>query len=165
MTAALYSRHAAASPASAPRPGTAPPRRAAPPLRVVGPAPRRRRRRGRLVTVLVSAAVLVSLFGLVASHVMLTQGQFRLDTLRTRTASEQARYERLRLKVAELESPSRIVATAQERLGMVPPHSVTYLSPTGAVSAPAGDAGEGEDESTAQEDDYSRVKRSLASGQ
>lgn len=114
---------------------------------------------------LVSVSVLLSLFGLVASHVMLTQGQFRLDTLRTKTASEQARYERLRLKVAELESPSRIVATAQERLGMVPPPSVTYLSPTGAVSAAVSDPDEGEDESAAQEDDYSRVKRSLASGQ
>lgn len=114
---------------------------------------------------LISVAVLVSLFGLVASHVMLTQGQFRLDTLRTRTASEQARYERLRLKVAELESPSRIVATAQERLGMVPPPSVTYLSPTGAASAPPSQEDGAEDESTAEEDDYSRIKRSLASGQ
>lgn len=113
----------------------------------------------------VSVGVLVSLFGLVASHVMLTQGQFRLDTLRARTATEQDRYERLRLKVAELESPSRIVAAAQERLGMVSPPSVTYLSPTGAVSAAASDADDDEDQSAAQEDDYSRVKRSLASGQ
>lgn len=108
--------------------------------------------------------VLVSLFGLVASHVMLTQGQFRLDVLRARAASEQSRYERLRLKVAELESPSRIVAAAQERLGMVPPPSVTYLSPTGAVSAPADGSDDRDQGSAAEEDDYSRVKRSLASG-
>ena len=164
MTAPLSSRQARATPASSPRPGSRPPPRTAPPLRVVRPVPRRRRR-ARLVTVLVFMAVLVSLFGLVASHVMLTQGQFRLDTLRTRTASEQARYERLRLKVAELESPSRIVATAQERLGMVPPPSVTYLSPTGAVSSAPDERDEIEEESAAEEDDYSRVKRSLASGQ
>lgn len=114
---------------------------------------------------LVSLAVLVSLLGLVASHVVLTQGQFRLDVLRTRTASEQERYERLRLKVAELESPSRIVAAAQERLGMVPPPSVTYLSPTGAASGTHDQHGGTEEESAAEEDDYSRVKRSLASGQ
>ena len=103
MTAPLSSRQAhAASPATAPRPGSAPVRRGAPPLRVVGPVPRRRRSRGRLVTLLVSMGVLIGLFGLVASHVMLTQGQFRLDTLRARTATEQARYERLRLKVATM---------------------------------------------------------------
>lgn len=164
MTAPLSSRQARATPASSPRPGSTPARRTAPPLRVVRPVPRRRRR-ARLVTVLVSMAVLVSLFGLVASHVMLTQGQFRLDTLRTRTASEQARYERLRLEVAELESPSRIVATAQERLGMVPPPSVTYLSPSGAVSSAPDEHDQTEEESAAEEDDYSRVKRSLASGQ
>lgn len=164
MTAPLSSRHTAGAPAPAPRPGPVPGRGAVPPLRVVRPVPRRRRRR-RLVTLFVSVGVLVSLFGLVAAHVMLTQGQFRLDALQARTATEQARYERLRLKVAELESPSRIVATAQERLGMVPPPSVTYLSPTGAVSAAVSGADEGEDQSAAQEDDYSRVKRSLASGQ
>lgn len=165
MTAPLSSRHGAAAPASTALPASAPARRTTPPLRVVRPAPHRRRGRGRLVTLLVSVGVLVGLFGLVASHVMLTQGQFRLDSLRARTASEQARYERLRLKVAELESPSRIVATAQERLGMVPPPTVTYLSPTGAVSAAVADRDEGQDESAAQEDDYSRIKRSLASGQ
>lgn len=166
MTAPLSNRQASASPASTaphPRPASAP-NAAPPPLRVVRPAPRRRPRRARVVTALVAVAVLVGLFGLVASHVMLTQGQFRLDGLRARAATEQARYERLRLKVAELESPSRIVATAQERLGMVPPPSVTYLSPTGAVSAPAEESDDDEGESTA-EDDYSQVKRSLASGQ
>ncbi|HVE45576.1 MAG TPA: hypothetical protein VNA57_02350 [Acidimicrobiales bacterium] len=166
MTAPLSNRRSGASPATTaphPRPASAP-NPAPPPLRVVRPAPSRRPRRARVVTVLVAVGVLLGLFGLVASHVMLTQGQFRLDGLRARAAIEQARYERLRLKVAELESPSRIVATAQERLGMVPPPSVTYLSPTGAVSAPAEEPDGDEGESTA-EDDYARVKRSLASGQ
>ncbi|MEO7837438.1 MAG: hypothetical protein ABIS21_07340 [Acidimicrobiales bacterium] len=115
------------------------------------------------MTALVSVAVVASLFGLVASHVMLTQGQFRLDRLRARAATEQSRYERLRLQVAELESPSRIVASAQERLGMVPPQSVIYLSPAGAVSAPAGGSAAGGSESAAEADSYARVKRSLAS--
>ena len=168
MTAPLSTRRSAAAPAPRSRPAP----RTSPPLHVVRPAPRRRR--ARLVTFLVSLAVVVSLFGLVASHVMLTQGQFRLEGLRSRASAEQARYERLRLQVAELESPSRIVATAQERLGMVPPPSVTYLSPTGAVSTTAGpgeadgarnakDADKGGNESAVEEDGYARVKRSLAS--
>lgn len=86
------------------------------------------------MSALVAAAVVITVFALVASHVVLAQGQFRLERLKARAAVEEARHERLRLHVAELESPSRIVAAAQERLGMVPPPSVTYLSPTGASS-------------------------------
>jgi cell division protein FtsL len=146
--------------ADAPTPVSHPAPRTPPPLRVVRPAPRRRR--ARLLTVLVSIVVMASLFGLVASHVLLTQGQFRLDRLRSRAAAEQARYERLRLQVAELESPSRVVATAQERLGMVPPPTVTYLSPTGAVSASEEEREAGGNRSAAEDDEYARVKRSLA---
>ena len=111
---------------------------------------------------LLVAGVVAGLFALVASHVVLTQGQFRLDRLRSRATAEEARYQRLRLQVAELESPSRIVATAQERLGMVPPPSVTYLSPTGATSGPAAASPPPGPESAAGDDDYARVKRSLA---
>lgn len=90
-----------------------------------------RRRRARVVAVMASIVVAAALFGLVAANVVLTQHQFALETLEEKAAAEQARYERLRLQVAELEAPERIVATAQERLGMVPPATVTYLSPTG----------------------------------
>jgi cell division protein FtsL len=76
------------------------------------------------------------MFGIVSLHVALTQGQFRLERLEARADAQQTRYERLRLQVAELESPDRIVAVAQERLGMVPPPGVTYLSPSGAVTDP-----------------------------
>ncbi|MDP9072231.1 MAG: hypothetical protein M3N68_13310 [Actinomycetota bacterium] len=120
-----------------------------------------RRRKARLITVLVVIAVGVGLFALVASHVVLTQGQFRLDRLQARAAAEQARYERLRLQVAELEAPERVVAAAQERLGMVPPPGVTYLSPTGPVPGTSqGRQGLGESAAT---DDWSRVKRQLSS--
>jgi cell division protein FtsL len=109
---------------------------------------------GMLVLIVVAAA----LFGLVTSHVALTQGQFRLEEMRADAEAEQARYERLRLEVAELESPARIVAAAQERLGMVPPPGITYLSPVGPVS----DA-EVEDADEAAAEDWSDVKRQLAS--
>src|SRR6202040_2624963 len=76
------------------------------------------------------------LFGLAAVHVLLTEGQFRLQRLQRQSDDAQAQYVRLRLEVAQLESPQRIVAAAQERLGMVPPTALTYLTPTGPVTTP-----------------------------
>jgi cell division protein FtsL len=75
-----------------------------------------------------------AVFGLVGVHVLLTQGQFRLARLQSRADDEEARYVRLRLEVAGLESPARIVAAAQERLGMVAPSSLTYLTPEAPIS-------------------------------
>ena len=154
---------------AAPRRAPAPAPKARPPLRVVPTDQARpgvdRRRRARLVTGLTVLFVIAALFGLVASHVVLTQGQFRLEQLEKQAAEEQARFERLRLQVAQLESPERIVAAAQERLGMVPPPGVKYLSPVGAVDGTEGAAAEGgEDERLAAgEADWTTVKRHLAS--
>lgn len=141
MTATAQSRAATAATATA-QPRRAPahvaPKR--PPLRVVQPGERtaadqrRRTRRWAVCTVLLVAC---GLFGLVVSHVLLTQNQFRLERLQRQAAAEQARFERLRLQVAELESPGRIVAAAQERLGMVSPPSVKYLTPAKTTPAPA----------------------------
>jgi cell division protein FtsL len=133
----------AAVPARAPqRAPEAPPRR--PPLRVVGPeerAARSHRRRTRLAITGGVAFLAVSLFGVVVAHVVLTQNDFELQRLQHRSAVEEARYERLREQVAELESPARIVASAQERLGMIPPPSVKYLTPSKADAAPSTPAG------------------------
>ncbi|HMC41470.1 MAG TPA: hypothetical protein VKI20_00565 [Acidimicrobiales bacterium] len=133
---------AAARSAAAPaRPGPAPARR--PPLRIVGPrelGPRARRRRARALTTAIGALVSALLFGLVVFHVLIAQSQLQLGRLETRALDAQARYDRLRLQVAQLSSPGRIVASAQERLGMVPPPGITYLSPVGPanpVSRPA----------------------------
>jgi hypothetical protein len=71
---------------------------------------------------------------------MLASGQARLDQLDQRVSDAQGRYESLRLDVAQLEAPSRIVREAQERLGMVPPPGVTYLTPSQTVSAEVGQA-------------------------
>ena len=135
---------------------------AKPSLTVLEPTyrtPAQRRARARLTGMLVVIVVAAALFGLVTSHVALTQGQFELEAMRTKADEEQAHYERLRLEVAELESPGRIVAAAQERLGMVPPPGITYLSPVGPVSDPV-DATDPEQAAT---DDWSTVKRQLAS--
>lgn len=122
-------------------------------------SPASRSARARMMGVLVLLVVTVALFGLVTSHVALTQGQFKLQTLRQRAEAEQARYERLRLHVATLESPARVVAAAQERLGMVPPPGVTYLSPVGPASGMAADDQTSPEQAT---EDWSTVKRQLA---
>jgi cell division protein FtsL len=81
--------------------------------------------------------VIAVLFGLVGLHVMLAQNQFRLDRLNSQADAEQARYERLRLQVDQLESPQRIVATAEQKLAMMTPASVTYLTPSAPLPASA----------------------------
>jgi cell division protein FtsL len=67
-------------------------------------------------------------FAVVACQVLLVQGQERLDTLHADIGEQDGRHQELRLEVAELESPARIVAAATE-LGMVTPPEVLYLTP------------------------------------
>ncbi len=102
------------------------------PLRVLGRPHRRRLRpaqRPKLVVMGGAAVICLVLLGVVAAHVMLAQSQLRLDRLDNRLAAQVALHQRLELQVAQLESPTRIVSTAQQRLHMVVPSSVTYLSP------------------------------------
>lgn len=122
-----------AEPGTLPRPGSPPDR---PPLRVVPPAtrPAYRTNRRRLVQIAGALAVGLSCFALASVHAVLTQGQFTLHELEARAAEQEARYQHLRLEVARLEAPQRIVAEAQRR-GMVQPPTVTYLAPSPASSA------------------------------
>ena len=114
---------------------------------------------------MVAAAVVgaLCLFGVVVFHVLLTQNQFRLDKLQEQSIERQAEYDRLRLQVAELESPDRIIAAAQT-LGMVSPPKVTYLAPTieepGDTDTPALTA----DQASGGESSWSTVKPHLADG-
>jgi len=135
-------RRAAAPPARKAAPVRVPPadRRH---LRVVSDArvvAARRRRRLRGVLFLVGIVTTCLLFALAAFHAMLASGQADLDQLEQHVSDAQARYESLRLEVAELEAPSRIVREAQERLGMVPPPGVTYLTPSEETTAEVGEA-------------------------
>jgi cell division protein FtsL len=133
-------------------------------LRLVRPGeltPKARKRRARVAAGFTVCLIGIGLFATVAFHVVLTQNQFRLDHLTDRATDEQARYQRLRLQVAELESPSRIVDAAQHQLGMVQPPSVVYLTPTtpsSAASAPANDQSQEN-----ADGDWSAVKSQLAS--
>ncbi|MGZ4694954.1 MAG: septum formation initiator family protein, partial [Acidimicrobiales bacterium] len=84
---------------------------------------------GRIGT-LTAVALFVSVFGVVIFQTLIVQGQARLDNLNARAASEQERSRELHQQVADLEAPARIVEAARNRLGMVPPGSVVYLSPS-----------------------------------
>ncbi len=96
-----------------------------------------RQRRARLLLVLAGLLVIGSLFGVVICHAMLVTGQGRLDDLEQQVSQEQTRYQALRLEVAELESPGRIVEAAHA-LGMVSPAEITYLTPVAPSAAGAG---------------------------
>ncbi len=129
---------AAAGVAGAPlRRPAAPSSRSPDHLRVVAPrhrTPADQPRRLLLATgVIVISAVA---FGLVYLHVVLAQRQFALDDLTTRVTHQQEQYQQLRLQVAQLESPTRIIAVAEGRLGMREPSSVTYLTPSGPGGPP-----------------------------
>lgn len=99
-----------------------------PHLRLVGAEPRERRIT-RLLTGALVVAVFATLFAIVALRVLLAQGQVDVDRLTTAIEGEQTAQQDLRMTVAELESPGQIVATARQRLGMVTPATVIYLSP------------------------------------
>jgi cell division protein FtsB len=160
---------AAPAPSRRPSPRTTPqpvrrsaPRR--PDLRVVR-SDERRRRVGPAVGVVLTAVLFAGLFALAGAHTLLVQGQLHLDRLDADLAVERARYQELRLQVAELESPGRVVDVAQERLGMVPPAELVYLSP--AQASIGGDEGErtelsgpegGTDVAQAGDDAWSTVK-------
>jgi cell division protein FtsL len=122
-----------------PRPEAQPQRR--PNLRVVDDArlsAAARRRRARLIMVVVAVVTTGCLFALAACNAMLVSGQGRLDRLQVEVREAQSRYSANRLKVAQLESPDRIVHVAQERLGMVPPPGVKYLTPSETVADEVG---------------------------
>ena len=94
-----------------------------------------RRRRARLVVVVAAMLAAGTLFLLAAFNAMLVTGQSRIDHLQAKVAEAQTEYSANRLKVAQLEAPSHIVEVAQQRLGMVPPPGVTYLTPSEAMAA------------------------------
>jgi len=157
MTAVAPSRRApharAGTAVRAPRPPRTPERapassRAAPPRRA--PAPRdataRRpatavasaRRRARSLAWVASALTVLALMTAVAFHVLLAQGQMRLDALHKEVARAEQEYVKRRLETAQLSSPTRIAQEAA-RLGLVPPSDpVTYLPVPGASQSSVG---------------------------
>jgi len=93
---------------------------------------------------LLGAAAAALCLGLVGLHALIAQDQFQLDRLQAQVSAAQTSYEKLRLQVAQLEAPARIVSVAESHLGMRQPGSITYLpapvTSQGTVTARYGDA-------------------------
>ena len=94
-----------------------------PRLRVVVPRPRGRKRR---LPFLVISSVLVGalVFGVVSLQAVISQSAFRMQRLEQRSTQLRQSYGDLKLQVAELSSPDRIVHEAL-RLGMQLPDPST----------------------------------------
>ena len=121
------------APAGGPRPSSRPPR-----AQIIERRRKRRvaaQRQWRLALSITALLSVIAIFGAAVFHVMLVQSEFRLEKLDAQATAEQQRYEKLRLEVARLGAPERIVAAAQQRLGMVPPAQVTYIT----AAAPSDD--------------------------
>jgi len=88
-----------------------------------------RRRRARRLGSAAVVLTVASLMALAGTHAMLVSNQVRLDALELEAAEAQAHHQALRLEVATLEDPARVLSMATERLGMVPPEVITYLPP------------------------------------
>jgi cell division protein FtsL len=113
-------------------------------LRVVEKPARSPAQRRRLARAILLGGVGLDVsvaFALVYLHVVLAQRQFKLDGLNSQVQQEQVTYQKLRLKVSELNSPQHIIATAEGQLGMVQPSGVTYLTPPGGAVSQSGATG------------------------
>jgi cell division protein FtsL len=85
--------------------------------------------RWRLIALVV--AVVAVLFAVVGTNVVLTSGQFRLARLQSEETALANRHLQLELQVAQLDAPGRVMSTAEGKLGLVEPNSITYLDPSG----------------------------------
>ena len=98
---------------------------------------------GPLLMFSVAAVFLASLL-LAGFHSVLVDGQFEVDRLQRRLDEGREQAQVLRMEVARLESPQRILHVAQGRLGMVPPPQRVYLpavvpgDPAHPIPAPVG---------------------------
>lgn len=106
-------------------------------LHLVPRQSRARANRRRVLVGLFIAAGAAMCLALVALHVLMAENQFILDRLQQQASGQQAQYEKLRLQVAELEAPARIVGLAEGGLGMSQPATVTYLPAISASGKPA----------------------------
>lgn len=73
--------------------------------------------------------LVVILFAIVAFQAFIVGNQSQLDQLNQQISEAEKHNQQLRLEVAELESPERILGVAMNGLGMVQPDRVVYLPP------------------------------------
>jgi cell division protein FtsL len=131
-----------------------------PPLKVV-PRQVRRRRAGLVIAVGVTF-VFTLMLGLVAFQARIAQGQMKLDRTERDLREAETRYAQLRLQVAQLEAPTRVIEEA-EHLGLVrpAPKDVTYLRASSDVVGPVLAAGGAEEDGpagTADATDWASLK-------
>jgi cell division protein FtsL len=128
-------------------------RDSSPHLRVVRPVRSALRLSPRLGVVLTVVAF-AALFAVAVCHALLIEGQAEVDQLDRDVAAQQARYEELRLEVAELKSPSRIRTAAIEELGMVPAEETVFLTAEEPVPTDEAEPVESPDTSAARVKPY-----------
>ena len=97
-----------------------------------------------VVLSLVVVAAFCSLLFVAGFHSVLVSNQYGVDELQRELDFEREQAQVLRMEVARLESPGRILKTAEQRLGMVVPVERKYLEPVrfddlnGFLLAPVG---------------------------
>jgi cell division protein FtsL len=117
------------SPARAPQRRAAAPGPRRPELRVVDTEPTRERMRPARVGTIAGALLFLALFALAAFQTVLIRAQDRLDDLNSQVAEQTELDQQLQLQLADLQSPERIAQVARDRLGMIAPHTVTFIEP------------------------------------
>ena len=126
--------------AAGPRAGIASPRRPAPApdrprhLEVVRGRPAPGRRPPQPLILAISGIVAGIVLVIVVTRVLTGQAGFTESDLEKRIADQRRRLEQLELSVAQLRAPQRIYERATQ-LGLVPPGTVVYLSPSPAPTA------------------------------
>jgi cell division protein FtsL len=89
---------------------------------------------------LFTALVVFIFFALIYSRTALSDSAFQLKEVEAQIAQEEATFQRLRLEVARLQSPERVVPLAEE-IGLVLPNQVRTVQAAG-VAGPDGGAEE-----------------------
>jgi hypothetical protein len=84
-------------------------------------------RQPRLLNIIAISIVVATLLTAVVGQALLTNGQVRLSALQHELALEQSAHRQSELAVAQLETPSRIVAAASGQLHMVRPANIVEL--------------------------------------
>jgi hypothetical protein len=131
MTAPVLTRSAGAPARRRPDPVDAPARGAD--LRLVGEE--RRARPVGLTVAFVVVLVFGALFANAVFHAFLVTDQARLDQLNAKVATAQSLNEHEQLRVANLESPARIVSAAKGQ-GMLLPDQVHWIVPGSGSAGP-----------------------------
>jgi len=98
-----------------------------PELRVVAPAARRRRT--WQVGTVAGGLLFLAMFAIVGAQTLIVQQQRHIDDVNGRIAAAEQDAEELKIDLAELQSPERIIGEAKDKLGMLPAPSPVYLQP------------------------------------